>query len=88
MLKMCYPVTLRYPLKFNRIRKDKLSNTYGKFANRKSGAHWGWDFEAQVGTPIYAIADGIISEVYGSPAADQGFGLVVELAFQYHGATY
>lgn len=80
---------IRWPLTLNRIRKDKESNCYGRFENRHSGAHWGWDFTAQVGTPVFAIANGTISQVYGRKSDKPGaFGLVVELCFQYHGKNH
>lgn len=80
---------VRWPLTFNRIRKDKLSNTFGRFAERYSGAHWGWDFAAPVGTPVYAVADGEVSKVYGTGADKEGYGLVIEICFTYQGCyTY
>lgn len=53
----------------NRIRAGKLNNTFGmvrtKIVNGKPvpKAHQGWDFSAQVGTPFFAIDNGVIEAV-------------------------
>jgi peptidoglycan LD-endopeptidase LytH len=70
-----------WPLVNNVIRRNKLSNTFGRFAERKSGAHWGWDFYAVSGTPCFAIADGVIEAVYGHTSDTGSFGRVVVLKF-------
>lgn len=70
-----------WPLVSNVIRRNKLSNTYGRFAERASGAHWGWDFYAKAGTPCFAIADGTIDLVYGHASDTGSFGLVAVLKF-------
>lgn len=75
-----------WPLVSNMIRMNKLSNTFGKFAERTSGVHWGWDFYAEAGTPCYAIADGEIVLRYGDRPTDTGaFGLVSVLKFEFEG---
>lgn len=74
-----------WPLVQNIIRRKKKSNTYGRFKERKSGVHWGWDFYAKVGTPCYAIADGVIADVYGGQNDTKNFGLVVVLEFEFEG---
>lgn len=71
-----------WPLVVNVIRRKKLSNTFGVFPERASGAHWGWDFYARKGTPCYAIADGDIAAIYGSSGDTESFGLVVVLKFK------
>lgn len=54
---------MRPPLNHMRIRKDKIGNTFSAVRVKDDGSkyrHQGWDLEAPVGTPIYAIADGTI----------------------------
>jgi len=72
-----------WPLVSNVIRRNKISNTYGRFPERSSGVHWGWDFYAKAGTPCYAIADGVIDLVYGHASDTGSFGRVVVLKFMY-----
>jgi len=47
--------------------------------------HYGMDFTAPVGTPIYATGDGKVVEVNGSKRSRVGFGLVVKID---HGFGY
>lgn len=50
----------------NRIRAGALNNTFGmvrKTASGKLRAHQGWDFSAQVGTPFFAVDNGVIEAV-------------------------
>lgn len=77
-----------WPLVTNLIRRNKVSNTYGRFIERKSGAHWGWDFYAKCGTPCYAIADGCISNIYGDSSDTGSFGLVAVLMFAFGDKSY
>jgi len=72
-----------WPLVNNIIRRNKLSNTYGRFVERTSGVHWGWDFYAEAGTPCYAIADGKLVLRYGSANDTGSFGLVSVLEFSF-----
>lgn len=72
-----------WPLVTNVIRRNKASNTFGRFADRKSGAHWGWDFFAVSGTPCYAIANGTIDAIYGHASDTGSFGRVVVLKFRF-----
>ena len=76
-----------WPLVSNEIRRNKLSNTFGRFTERKSGTHWGWDFYAKAGTPCFAIADGPIKNVYGAASDTGSFGLVVVQEFKFEGRT-
>jgi len=71
----------------NVIRRNKLSNTYGRFPERTSGVHWGWDFYAESGTPCYAIANGKLVLRYGSSSDTGSFGLVSVLEFLSEGRT-
>lgn len=74
-----------WPLVVNEIRQNKLYNTFGRFAERKSGVHWGWDFYAPCGTACYAIADGTIVAIYGHVSDKGSFGHVVVLHFNFEG---
>jgi len=76
-----------WPLVNNVIRRNKISNTYGRFKERTAGAHWGWDFYAPSGTPCYAIADGTVSMIYGNAHDTGNFGLVAILDFEFEGKT-
>ncbi len=75
--------TILWPLVHNVIRRNKVSNTFGRFPERTSGTHWGWDFYAKAGTPCFAIADGTIDMIYGHASDTGSFGLVAVLKFQY-----
>ena len=61
---------MRFPLASNVIRRRSESNTFGMVRKNRDGTdrpHQGWDFEARVGTPCFAIADGAVVAI-----ADQG----------------
>jgi len=45
--------------------------------------HYGMDFTAPVGTPIYATGDGKVTEVEGSKRSRVGFGLMVKIDHGY-----
>lgn len=54
---------MRYPLARNRIRRGSLSNTFGMVRKNAQGEpkpHQGWDFEARIGTPCYAVGRGTV----------------------------
>lgn len=72
-----------WPLVNNVIRRNKLSNTFGRFPERASGTHWGWDFYAKAGTPCFAISDGTIEMIYGDSSDTFSFGKVVVLKFEH-----
>ena len=77
---------ITWPLVSNVIRRRKLSNTFGmvrKYANGTPKAHQGWDFEAAVGEPAYAIADGTVMFV----RSGGDYGDRVCISFQFNGAT-
>lgn len=69
------------PLKSMRIRQDRPSNTFGMVRNQGSKPHQGWDLAAPIGTPIYAIGDGVIEDV--SQGGD--YGLTMTLRFTRNG---
>lgn len=72
-----------WPLVTNVIRRNKESNTFGRFPERESGRHWGWDFYAPAGTPCFAIADGTVEAIYGDASDTRSFGRVVVLRFAF-----
>lgn len=45
--------------------------------------HWGMDFTAPVGTPVYATGDGKVTEVKGSKRSRVGFGLELKIDHGY-----
>lgn len=45
--------------------------------------HWGQDFTAPIGTPIYATGDGVVTEVEGSKRSKVGFGLSIKIDHGY-----
>ncbi len=45
--------------------------------------HYGMDFTAPIGTPVYATGDGTVSEVSGSINSHSGFGLLVRIDHGY-----
>lgn len=68
-----------WPLNSNRIRRGKLSNTFGMVRRNMVGMkkpHQGWDFAAPIGTPCYAVATGRIMALY--EGGDYGKVLVLE----------
>ena len=57
---------ITWPLAFNLIRQRAVNNTFGMVRRRADGTakpHQGWDFQATVGTPAYAIAAGTVEFV-------------------------
>ena len=51
------------------IQSANVTNTFGFFYNQTLNnyyEHQGWDFEANVDTPVVAVADGIIESIYTS----------------------
>jgi murein DD-endopeptidase MepM/ murein hydrolase activator NlpD len=55
-----------WPLAVNVIRGHSESNTFGmvrKYADGRPKPHQGWDFQAAVGTPAYAVGDGQVQFV-------------------------
>ena len=69
-----------WPLDHNRIRGGAKNHTFGmvrKYANGKAKPHQGWDFEAAVGTPCFAVAAGTVVGV--ADAGDYGRQVVLEI---------
>lgn len=78
--------SITWPLVNNVIRRRSVNNTFGMVRKRADGTakpHQGWDFEAVIGTPAYAIADGTVEFV-----RDRGdYGLQLCVAFEYKGQS-
>jgi peptidoglycan LD-endopeptidase LytH len=51
---------MRNPLDYMEIRRGLPNNGFGKVRNNGTRPHQGWDLWAPVGTPIYAVAEGIV----------------------------
>ncbi len=71
---------LRYPLQFTRI-SSVFSNARFHPVLKKARPHNGVDFAAPVGTPVRAIADGIVQQA----GMNGGAGIMIRLA---HGPRY
>lgn len=76
--------SIQWPLTRNMIRQNKVSNTFGMVRLNPNGTprpHQGWDFEAAIGTPCFAIAAGRIALI----SAVGDYGNLVALAFTFEG---
>lgn len=51
------------PLDYMEIRRGLPNNGFGKVRNNGTRPHQGWDLWAPVGTPIFAVGNGIIEFV-------------------------
>ena len=81
------PLPGHWPLASNVIRGRKVNNTFGMVRKNLDGTsrpHQGWDFEAPVGEPAYAITDGTVRLVRN--AGD--YGLQLSMEFMLGGETY
>ena len=83
---------MRYPLDHMKIRPFQfgairpLTNTFGMVrmnANNQPKPHQGWDLEAPVGTPIYAICGG-----EGKTKYSESYGHTITLKFFHQGLVY
>jgi len=81
-------VQVTWPLEFNEIRGNNVSNTFGiGIRNKGTRSHQGWDFKARVGTPVYAVGSGIIEFVKHDGSID-GYGNQLCQSFCFRGKTY
>ena len=72
------------PLRVMRIRDNcNRDNTFGMVRNSGTKAHQGWDLEAQLNTPVYAIADGTIE--FTADTANIDYGKQICMKFLYGG---
>ena len=75
-----------WPLQSNVIRRRLVKHTFGNVrrdSNHEPKPHQGWDFEAPLQTPVYAIATGKVAFV-----RDRGdYGLQLCLSFDFNGTT-
>lgn len=77
---------IAWPLRRNRIRRGMLNHTFGMVRRNVDGtrrAHQGWDFEAQDGTPCFAVAHGEIAHV--RDGGDYGRQIVLRFRFDFDG---
>ena len=73
---------LDWPLDTNRIRRGMINHTFGMVRRRSDGSrrpHQGWDFEAAIGTPCYAVAAGTVLGVVNRGA----YGLQALVRFEH-----
>ena len=73
-----------WPLAHNVIRGRTDHNTFGLVRTNANGTprpHQGWDFEAPIGTPCFAIADGEVALVSSTGA----YGNLVVIGFSFEG---
>ena len=83
------PPRFRWPLHHNRIRRGLKSHTFGPDVRRdaegRPRAHQGWDFAAPIGTPCYAIGDGVVTLV--EERGDYGLRVTLQLDEQHTGRS-
>lgn len=75
-----------WPLQRNVIRGRSDRNTFGLVRRYETGApkpHQGWDFEAPLQTPVYAVAAGEVAFVRNRGA----YGLQLCIEFEFAGRT-
>jgi murein DD-endopeptidase MepM/ murein hydrolase activator NlpD len=82
-------MAVRAPLKEMKIRGGHPRNSFGMVRIKDDGKtpkpHQGWDLQAAVGTPVYAVAHGEVLETTG----DVGdYGKSITLAFLESGKWY
>jgi murein DD-endopeptidase MepM/ murein hydrolase activator NlpD len=74
------PAGIRWPLERNIIRRGLESNTFGEVRG-PGRVHQGWDFQANVGTPCYAIGKGkvvhVVKNIDDNKYIDDSFGNIV-----------
>jgi murein DD-endopeptidase MepM/ murein hydrolase activator NlpD len=67
-----------YPLEVMRLRDDAgvqyntLHASYGMVRDNGARPHQGWDLYAPVGTPVFAVGDGVIQSVETRDSGDYG----------------
>jgi hypothetical protein len=76
-------MVLGWPLARNVIRGGIRNNSFGMVRNGGTRPHQGWDLEAPVGTPCFAVEAGRIEFVSDGGA----LGKTIALAFNFEGRT-
>jgi murein DD-endopeptidase MepM/ murein hydrolase activator NlpD len=73
---------------WNVIREHNVDNTWGRVRNDETKFHQGWDLEAAVGTPCYAVANGKVEAIQKTDDYDPNmskkhgaFGISVLMSF-------
>ena len=82
------PSRFRWPLRHNRIRRGSPRNLYGPTRTDADGNtrnHQGIDLEAPIGTPCYAIGDGVVTLV--EERGDYGLRVTLQLDEQHTGRS-
>jgi peptidoglycan LD-endopeptidase LytH len=77
---------INWPLMLNKIRGGSVHNAFGHVRTDAKGhdrVHQGWDLEAKIGTPVYAVAEGKVVFTANTGA----YGRQVCISFAYSGAT-
>ena len=72
-------MTIKWPLKSNRIRRGMINHTFGMVRKNVNGSrrpHQGWDFYAAPGTPCFAVADATVALI--RTEGDYGNTIVIE----------
>ena len=73
-----------WPLLHNKIRRGVKNHTFGmvrKYSTGVAKPHQGWDFEATIGTPFYAIGSGQVEFVRSMG----DYGLQLCHSFEFNG---
>ena len=74
------------PLKIMRIRYNRASNLFGKIRDRGTRNHQGFDYQADIGTEVYAVSDGIVELIETN--GDYGMQLCLALSNSKYYAFY
>lgn len=67
------------PLVEMQIRRNRASNLFGKVRNNSTKNHQGFDYYANQGTNIIAVADSVVDRIVDPESGDYGKQLVLKL---------
>lgn len=82
-------VPINWPLDINYIRRGMNNHTFGMVRSNPDGTqrpHQGWDFEAEPGTKIYSVSDGIVK--FAGDRNSLGLLLVISIGNTGYYAAY